>query len=124
MKKVLLVTLLSLASAMALADGVMKPMHNGIMAEATSGTRAEFSSEGNMIMVYLTSHHDEKLATKGASGEVTLLTGKDKQVLKLQPSGENSFMAQGQYKLAPGAKALVKVTLPGKATEQFRFDLK
>jgi len=125
MKKILLVaTLLSLASAAVLADGEMKPMHNGMMSEATSGTRAEFSTEGNMVMLFLTSHHGEAIATKGATGELTLLTGKNKKVLQLQPSGDNSFMANEQLNLTSGAKAIAKVTLPGKSTEQFRFDLK
>lgn len=124
MKKFLIATLFSLTAANVMADGEMKPMYNGMMSEATSGSRAELTTEGNMIMLYLTSHHGEVIATQGASGELTLLTGKDKQVLTLQPSGGNSFMAQGQYKLASGAKALARVTLPGKAVEQFRFDLK
>lgn len=124
MKKVLIAALLSLASTTVMADGEMKPMYNGTMSEATSGSRAELTTKDNMIMLYLTSHHGEGIATQGANGELTLLTGKDKQVLKLQPSGGNSFMAQGQYKLVSGAKALAKVALPGKAVEQFRFDLK
>ncbi len=77
-----------------------------------------------MIMLYLTSHHGEAIATQGASGELTLLKGKDKQVLKLQPSGGNSLMAQGEYKPVSDAKALAKVALPGNVVEQFRFDFK
>ena len=111
MKRVLVATLLSLVSTAAMADGDMKPMHNGMMSEATSGVRAELSTEGNMIMLYLTSHHGEAIATQGASGELTLLKGKDKQVLKLQPSGGNSLMAQGEYKPVSDAKALGKVRI-------------
>lgn len=124
MKRVLVATLLSLVSTAAMADGEMKPMHNGMMSEATSGVRAELSTEGNMIMLYLTSHHGEAIATQGASGELTLLKGKDKQVLKLQPSGGNSLIAQGEYKPVSDAKALAKVALPGNVVEQFRFDFK
>ncbi len=56
MKKVLIAALLSLASATVMADGEMKPMYNGTMSEATSGSRAELTTKDNMIMLYLTSH--------------------------------------------------------------------
>ncbi|QZA79336.1 hypothetical protein K4H28_08075 [Deefgea tanakiae] len=122
MKKILIA--LALFSNMAFADGEMKAAHGGVMAEASAGTRAELSTQGNMLMVYLTTHSDQAIATKGAVAELTLLNGADKQAVKLLPSGDNSFMAQGQYKAVAGSKALLKVTLPSKPTEQFRFVLK
>ncbi len=124
MKKTLIALSLALASTLALADGEMKPMHNGTMTEAKSGTRAELSTEGNMLMIYLTSHQNEAIATKGAVAELTLLNGTEKKAVKIAPSGENSLMAQGQYKAVAGTKAMLKITLPGKAAEQFRFSLK
>ena len=124
MKKTLIALGFVLASSLAFADGEMKPAHGGVMAEATVGTRAELSTADKMLMVYLTTHHGESIATKGAAAELTLLNGAEKQAVKLAPSGDNSFMAQGQYKAVVGTKALLKVTLPGKATEQFRFALK
>jgi nitrogen fixation protein FixH len=102
----------------------MKPMHNGVLAEASSGSVAELSTEGNMLMVYLADHEGKAVTTKGAVAELTLLNGSEKQSVKLAASGDNSFMAQGQYKAIAGTKAVLKVTLPGKSAEQFRFALK
>lgn len=124
MKKALIALSFVLASGLALAHGDMKPMHNGVLAEASSGSVAELSTEGNMLMVYLADHEGKSVTTKGAAAELTVLNGSEKQVLKLAPSGDNSLMAQGQFKAPTGAKALLKVTLPGKAAEQFRFVLK
>lgn len=124
MKKIVIAFSLVLLSNMALADGEMKPKHQGVMAEATTGTRAELSTQGNMLMVYLTTHSDQAIATKGAVAELTLLNGSEKQMVKIAPSGDNSFMVQGQYKVISGTKALLKVTLSGKSTEQFRFAVK
>ncbi|MBM5573366.1 hypothetical protein [Deefgea sp. CFH1-16] len=124
MKKILIALGFALVSNLAFADGEMKAAHGGVMAEATTGTRAELSTQGNMLMVYLTSHHGEVIATKGAIAELTLLNGTEKQAVKLAPSGDNSFMAQGQYKAVAGTKAVLKVTLQDKAAEQFRFALK
>ncbi|WP_373974644.1 hypothetical protein NT239_13570 [Chitinibacter sp. SCUT-21] len=124
MKKMMIALSFSLASALSMADGTMTPAHGGVMSEAKSGTRAELSTAGNMLMAYLTSHSNEAIATKGAVAELTLLNGTEKQEVKFMPSGANSLMAQGKYKAVAGTKALLKVTLPGKATEQFRFELK
>jgi len=124
MKKILLACSLVLSFNLALADGEMKPQHQGVMAEATTGTRAELSTQGNMLMVYLTTHSDQAIPTKGAVAELTLLNGSDKQTVKIALSGDNSFMAHGPYKANAGTKALLKVTLPGKSAEQFRFALK
>ncbi|WP_047391607.1 hypothetical protein [Chitinibacter sp. ZOR0017] len=124
MKNVLLSLTLAVATCLSWADGVMTPAHGGVMSEAKSGTRAELSTAGNMLMAYLTSHSNEAIATKGAVAELTLLNGTEKQEVKFMPSGANSLMAQGKYKAVAGSKALLKVTLPGKATEQFRFELK
>ncbi|QZA82330.1 hypothetical protein [Deefgea piscis] len=123
MKKTLLALGLVLFANIALADGEMTPKHQGVMAEATTGTRAELSTQGNMLMVYLTTHSDKAIATKGAVAELTLLNGSEKQTVKISPSGDNSFMAYGPYKAVAGTKALLKVTLPGKSAEQFRFSL-
>ncbi|WP_410499049.1 hypothetical protein [Chitinibacter sp. S2-10] len=126
MKKTLITLLLSIGvfSGFVQADGVMSAKHGGVMAEATSGTRAELSTAGNMLMVYLTSHQDEAIASKDYSAEITLLNGSEKQVLKLMPSGDNSLMASGQYKAVAGTKALLKLIPKGKPVEQFRFVLK
>lgn len=124
MKKTLIALGFALVSSMAFADGDMKAAHGGVMAEAAAGTRAELSTADNMLMVYLTGHKGEAIPTKGATAELTLLNGSEKQSLKLAPSGDNAFMAQGQYKAVAGTKAMLKVTLPGKAAEQFRFVLK
>ncbi|WP_297576722.1 hypothetical protein [uncultured Deefgea sp.] len=124
MKNILIAIGFVLASSLAIADGEMKAAHGGVMAEATAGTRAELSTQGNMLMVYLTSHDGEAIATKGAVAELTVLNGTEKQAVKLAPSGDNSFMAHGPYKAVAGTKAILKVTLPGQAAAQFRFALK
>ncbi|WP_273428674.1 hypothetical protein [Chitinibacter tainanensis] len=123
MKKTLIAFGFVLASNLAFADGDMKPMHNGVMAEATSGNRAELSLDSNMLMIYLSDHAGKAVAAKGVAAELTLLNGSEKQTVKLMPMGDG-FMATGQYKAVAGTKALLKVTLPGKAAEQFRFALK
>lgn len=130
MKKSLLTLLisasLSLATGAAHAheDAPQAPMHQGVVSEAASGTNAELSLEGGMLMVYLRTHDGAPIDSRDSAAELILLTAGKKQVVALLPSGDNSLMAQGAYQAAAGSKAVLKLTLPGKAAEQFRFELK
>ena len=75
----------------------------------------------NEVTVYLTDHAGTKLDSKGASGTATVLSGKAKATLKLQPAGDNVLKGAGKFDLAPDMKVAVSITLPGQAAEQARF---
>ncbi|OHC33896.1 MAG: hypothetical protein A2Y50_09380 [Pseudomonadales bacterium RIFCSPLOWO2_12_59_9] len=104
-------------------DAPQAPQHAGLVSEAASGHNAELSLAGGMLMVYVRDHEGAPIDSAGAQGEVTLLNGSAKQVLPLAPSGANSLMAQGAYQAVAGSKAVLKLTLPGKSAELFRFVL-
>jgi hypothetical protein len=115
--------LLAASAAYAHEDAPQAPQHQGIVTEAASGNTVELSLAGGMLMVYLSDHAGAPLASKDAQAEITLLSGSNKQVLALAPSGGNSLMAQGSYQATAGSKAVLKLTLPGKPAELFRFVL-
>ncbi|MBF7731706.1 hypothetical protein [Pseudomonas sp. N040] len=116
--------ILAAGSPQAHEDAPQAPMHSGVVSEAASGTNAELSLEGGMLMVYLRTHDGAPIASQDSTAELTLLSAGKKQVVALLPSGDNSLMAQGSYQAGPGSKAVLKLSLPGKSTEQFRFELK
>ncbi|MBI3145983.1 MAG: hypothetical protein HYZ18_12165 [Pseudogulbenkiania sp.] len=122
MKQLLIAVSLALSAGLAFADGDLKPQQGGVMAEAASGHRIELVAEADLLAVYLTDHGGKPVASQGVSGEITLLVGAEKTTAKLEPAGNNKLTAKA--KAAPGAKAIVKVTLPGKAAEQVRLTLK
>jgi uncharacterized protein YdbL (DUF1318 family) len=124
MKNTLMAVTFSLFSSLALAHGDAPAKHQGVVAEAASGNLAELSVAGNMLMLYLSDHQGQAINSAGAVAEVTLLSASAKQVLALLPAGDNALMAKEAYSAPAGSKALVKVTLPGQAAEQFRFVLK
>ncbi|MDO8697467.1 MAG: hypothetical protein Q7J74_10205 [Pseudomonas sp.] len=115
--------LLAANVAYAHEDAPQAPQHAGLVSEAASGHNAELSLAGGMLMVYVRDHEGAPIDSAGAQGEVTLLNGSAKQVLPLAPSGANSLMAQGAYQAVAGSKAVLKLTLPGKSAELFRFVL-
>lgn len=81
----------------------------------------ELVVKANEVTVYLTDHAGANVAAKGASGTATVLSGKDKASVKLQPAGDNMLKGAGKFSLAPDMKVVVSITLPGQAAEQARF---
>jgi hypothetical protein len=122
MKKLLIAASIALSAGFAFADGALKPDHGGVMNEAASGHRVELVFRADQLSVYLTDHDGKPVDSKGASGEITLLSGTDKTRAILMPAGANQLL--GKASAAAGAKAIVKFTLPGKPTEQVRLTLK
>lgn len=122
MKKILIAASITLSAGLAFADGVLKPDHGGVMAEATSGHRVELVARGDQLSVYLTDHAGKPVESKEASGEITLLSGTEKNRAVLTPAGGNQLL--GNARAPAGAKAIVKFTLHGKTVEQVRLTLK
>jgi hypothetical protein len=73
------------------------------------------------VLVYVTDHAGTKIPTSGASGTATILAGKAKATVALVPDGDNRLKGVGKYASTPDMKAVVSVTLAGKAAEQARF---
>ena len=121
MKKLFIAASIALSAGFAFADGVLKPDHGGVMKEAVSGYRVELVSRGDQLSVYLSDHDGQPVDSKGASGDITLLSGTEKNRAALTPAGANQLL--GKARAAAGAKAIVKFTLPGKPAEQVRLTL-
>lgn len=75
----------------------------------------------NPVIVYLTDHAGSKVPASGATGTVTILSGKSKASVTLTPNGDNRLKGVGKYASTPDMKAIVSITVAGKATEQARF---
>ena len=73
------------------------------------------------VTVYLTDHAGEKISAAGATGSVTLLSGKTRTTVTLSPDGDNLLKGAGKYASTPDLKAIVSITLAGQAAAQARF---
>ncbi len=99
-----------------------KPLHGGIVTEAND-IEFELVAKADTITVYVRDH-GKALATKGASGKVTVLTGADKADAALTPAGDNKLESRGSFKVGSGTKLVVTVNLQGKQPINARFALK
>lgn len=75
----------------------------------------------NAIVVYVTDHAEQKLTTAGAKGSATILAGRLKSTVTLQPDGDNRMKGVAKYASVPDTKVVVSITLAGKQPEQARF---
>lgn len=84
-------------------------------------TKDSKEAKNNPVIVYVTDHAGSKVSTAGAKGTVTILAGKAKATVNLAPDGDNRLKGTGTYASTSDMKAVVSVTLAGKAAEQARF---
>ena len=93
----------------------------------TSAKRAAVYGAGDIVHADGTAgiangtHAGTKIATAGATGTVTILSGAGKSSIALQPTGDNVMLGEGSYKSAADMKAIVAITLACKPGEQARF---
>jgi hypothetical protein len=98
----------------------MKAPHGGQLRMA-GPYHLELVVKPGEVKVYVTDHGDTKISTQGARGSVTLLSAKQKAIVKLAPGGDNLMQGKGQFIMGPDMKAVVTVTLPGQPPQHARF---
>lgn len=94
---------------------------NGGQVKDAGKHHVELVVKDNALTIYVTGAKDAKVATKGASGSATVLSGKNTASVKLEPVGENALAGSGKFETAPGMKVVVSLTLPGQNPVQARF---
>lgn len=97
------------------------PYHFELVLERENNDTNESSGREKPVLVYVTDHGDTPIPTAGATGTVTLLSGKDRDTVTLKPDGENRLRGVGRYAVRADLKAIVSVTRPGEPPEQARF---
>lgn len=94
---------------------------NGGQVKDAGKHHLELVVKENALTVYVSGAKDEKVATRGASGSATVLSGKSTVSVKLEPAGENALAGSGKFEFAPGMKVVVSLTLAGQNPVQARF---
>lgn len=98
------------------------PKFGGIVAEGRAFD-AELIAKSDLITVHVRDH-GKPMATQGATGKITMLTGASKSVSELTPAGDSRMEAKGQFNVSVGTKAVVEITLKGKKPSTHRFVIK
>lgn len=94
---------------------------NGGQVKDAGKHHVELVVKANALTVYVTGAKDAKVSTQGASGNATVLSGKNTTSVKLEPAGENALAGAGKFESAPGMKVVVSLSLAGQDPVQARF---
>lgn len=110
-------------SALAHDEATLDAMHSphGGQLRRAGAYHYELVVRPNAVTVYVTDHAGTAVSTKGASGNATVLSGKAKAAVPLQPAGDNLMKGSGRFDTAPDMKVVVSITLAGKTPEVARF---
>jgi hypothetical protein len=98
----------------------VKTPHGGQMRMA-GPFHLELVVQGDAVVVYVSDHADAEMATAGASGVATVVTGKDKVEVPLAPAGGNMLRGRGPLKLQKKTQVMVRVSVPGRGEGEARF---
>lgn len=124
MKKFLITAGVGMAlafSGSALAHGG-KPKHGGIV-QTAGDLSFELVAKDGKTTIHVEDHGKDK-PTAGASGVLTVLKGTDKFQVPLAAGGANTLVAQGDARLARGAKAVAAITFANGQAVSVRFAVK
>ena len=115
----LALSLLALASVTFADEGAIGP--NGGQIKDAGKYHLELAVKQAVLTVYVTDAKHQKIVTKGASGNATVLANKSTANIKLEPAGENALAGSGSFESTPDMKVVVSLTLPGENPVQARF---
>ena len=96
--------------------------HGGVVVQK-GDMEYELVSKADSLNIFV--YDDDKPAsTKGGKATVVLMSGGEKKVVELEPSGGNKFRAKGNFPVKPGSKAIATIELSGRNKEEASFTLK
>jgi hypothetical protein len=98
-----------------------KPLHGGVVTEVRD-MDYELVASTDSIQMYVRDH-GKPVDVSQATAKATFLSGNEKQDVELKATGDK-MEAKGVFKLAPGTKALILISLPDGKTATARFVLK
>jgi len=121
-----LISVLSLALSClcmntALAHGVAKPLHGGIV-QKVNDIGFELVAQPDGATIYLMDH-DKPMASKGITGKLTVLQGSNKIEADIKEAGDNTLRVLG-VKLGKGDKLVAALSNVGGKSMTVRFTIK
>ena len=83
----------------------------------------ELVAKDKELVLYVTDHGDNPIATEGGVGKATLQLGtaKARTTVKLEPAEDNVFKGSGEFTLKPQSVIVVFVKLSGQEAQSARF---
>ncbi|SEL05172.1 hypothetical protein [Nitrosovibrio tenuis] len=102
-------------------DNITTP-HGGQMRMA-GPYHLELVTKDKEIVLYVTDHGDNNVATEGGVGKASIQVGKakPKTSVKLEPAGDNMLRGSGDFSVTPDTAIIVFLKLPEYEAQSARF---
>lgn len=124
--KILLAVALSLSlvgSAMAQHKHGAHKGPNGGPVEDVAGVHAEFVTSGNSVTFNILDENNKPISAKGMTGSVLIVSGTEKETVKLSEVGDNALKGDTKKAVAPKSSITLMLKTPGGKSGQARFTL-
>ena len=105
----------------AVAHGVAKPLHGGVV-QQVNDIGFELVAQPDGATIYLMDH-DKPMASKGITGKLTVLQGSNKIEADIKEAGDNTLRVLG-VKLGKGDKLVAALSNVGGKNMTVRFTIK
>lgn len=105
----------------ALAHGIAKPLHGGVV-QMANDLSFELVSKDDGATIYLMDH-GKPMSSKGINGKLTVLQGSNKIEADIKEAGDNTLRVMG-VKLGKGDKLVASLGNVGGKTVTVRFTIK
>lgn len=121
MKALLLAALLAFATP-AFAHGPQKGPNGGPM-DDVAGVHVEIISSGNTITLHVFDEGGKPIATQGFTASAMVVSGAQRETLKLDPQGQNQLKGDAKAAVPAGANVTVTVKTGAGKSGQVKFKL-
>ena len=94
---------------------------NGGPVEDVAGVHAEFVASGTTVTFNILDENNKPLSAKGMTGSVLIVSGSEKETVKLSEAGDNALKGDTKKAVAPKSSVTLMLKTPAGKSGQARF---
>lgn len=96
---------------------------NGGPVEDVAGVHAEFVTSGTTVTFNILDENNKPLSAKGMTGSVLIVSGADRETVKLSEVGDNALKGDTKKPVAPKSNVTLMLKTPAGKSGQARFPM-
>ncbi len=94
---------------------------NGGPVEDVAGVHAEFVTVGTTVTFNILDENNKPLSAKGITGSVLIVSGSERETVKLSQAGDNALKGDAKKAVAPKSSVTLMLKTPAGKSGQARF---
>ena len=94
---------------------------NGGIMEDVAGVHAELVTAGTTITINVLDEDNKAVSTKGFTASVLIVSGPDRETVKLEPSGASALKGEAKKAVGPNTQVTLMIKTAAGKSGQIRF---